>query len=171
RSEPTTPTRATPAPRSPRGRSASRSCPLPFLPVPRLPRGPTRSLPWVCSVRWPVARSLPLEEQRGRSPAATPPLDSTGSRGLTACRKDLCSTGAHLDALGLGLLHLAHHDLQHPVLERGLDLLGLDLGGQGDRAAEGAVAALDPGELLLGGGMGELPLALDWQAGRPPGAL
>ena len=37
------------------------------------------------------------------------------------------------------------------------------MGGQGDRAAEGAVAALDPVELLLGGVVGEVPLALDGQ--------
>src|SRR5215217_1422609 len=86
--------------------------------------------------------AAPLESSGGVAGQATPPLDSTGRCVLTAAgRRDLCSTGAYLDALGGGLLHLGHHDLEHPVVERGLDLLGLDLGGQGDRAAEGAVAA------------------------------
>src|SRR5215217_6578843 len=131
------------------------------------PRGPARPLPWGCSALWPMARSLPLESSGGVAGPATPPLASTGRCGLsacrTACRKDLSWAGAYLDALGLGLLHLGHHDLEHAVLERGLDLLGLDLGGQGDRAPEGAVAALDPVELLLGGVMGEVALALDGQ--------
>jgi hypothetical protein len=65
--------------------------------------------------------------------------------------------------LGLGLLGLGDQDLEHAVLERGLDPLRHHLGGQGDRAAEGAVAALDPVVLLLGGLAGELALALDDQ--------
>jgi hypothetical protein len=36
-----------------------------------------------------------------------------------------------LDALGLGLLGLGHQDAQHAVLERGLDLVGLDMGRAG----------------------------------------
>jgi hypothetical protein len=37
------------------------------------------------------------------------------------------------------------------------------MGGQGDRPPEGAVAALDPMEVLLGGVMSEGPLTLDGQ--------
>src|SRR6266699_2840550 len=81
------------------------------------------------------------------------------------------AAGADLDALGLGLLGLGHHDLQHAVLERGLDHVRHHVGGQGDRAAEGAVAALDAMVLLLGGVVGEVPLALDSQQGVLDGDL
>src|SRR5215207_2743762 len=91
------------------------------------------------------------------------PLDSAGRRVVTACRRDGRWAGADLDALGGGLLHLGHQDLQHAVVGRGLDPLGHHMGGQGDRPPEGAVAALDPVELLLGGVMGEVALALDGQ--------
>src|SRR5215217_1343487 len=73
------------------------------------------------------------------------------------------AAGGDLDALGLGLFGLGDQDAQHPVLHRSLDLVRHDLGGQGDRAAEGAGGALDPVELLLGGVIGEVPLALDGQ--------
>jgi hypothetical protein len=69
---------------------------------------------------------------------------------------------ADLDALGLGLLGLGHQDLQHAVLERRLDPFRRHMSGQGDRPPEGAVAALDPVE-LLGGFLGELALTLDGQ--------
>src|SRR6266511_6266517 len=133
----------------------------PFLPVP-LAAGTSPSLAVGAHGAMADGSFLTLESSGGVAGPATPPF-STGRRVLTACRRDLRSTGAYLDALGRGLLHLGHHDLEHPVLERGLDLLGLDLSGQGDRAAEGAVAALDPVELLLGGVMREVPLALDGQ--------
>jgi hypothetical protein len=74
-----------------------------------------------------------------------------------------------LDALGLGLLGLGHQDAQHAVLERGLDLVSLDMGGQGDRAAEGAGAALDPVEVLVGCVVGGVPLTLDGQQAAPAG--
>ena len=53
--------------------------------------------------------------------------------------------GAHPDALGLYVRCLGHQDLQHAVLRRGLDLVRLDVAGQGDRAAEGAVIDAQPG--------------------------
>jgi hypothetical protein len=37
------------------------------------------------------------------------------------------------------------------------------MGGQGDRAPEGAIAALDPVELLLGRLLGEVPFSLNGQ--------
>ena len=70
---------------------------------------------------------------------------------------------AYLDALGLYFGRLWHHDLQHAVLRRGLDLVGLHVAGQGDRAAEGAVEPLGAVHLLLGGVVREVPLALDGQ--------
>src|SRR6266542_4962420 len=94
-------------------------------------------------------------------PPSTSSLSVGGGRG--ARNGVPLATLAYLDALGLGLLHLGHHDLQHAVVGRGLDAVGHHVGGQGDRAAEGAVAALDAVELLLGGVMGEVPLALDGQ--------
>src|SRR5581483_12423404 len=69
----------------------------------------------------------------------------------------------YLDALGLYLGRLGHHDLQHAVLGRGLDLVRLHVARQGDRAAEGAVEPLGAVHLLLGGVMREAPLALDGQ--------
>src|SRR6266700_1873138 len=71
--------------------------------------------------------------------------------------------GAHLDALGLYVRCFGHQDLQHAVLHRGLDLVRLDVAGQGDRAAEGAVITLGPVHLLLGGIVREAPLPLDRQ--------
>src|SRR5215211_7809773 len=136
--------------------------------------GPARPSPWVCTgaaadgteaaeTGSPVRCSPPLESQ-GRSRPATPPLNSTGRRVLTtAGRRDLRPAGADLDALGGGLLHLGHQDLEHAVVGRGLDPLCHHMGGQGDRPPEGAVAALDPVELLLGGVMGEVALTLDGQ--------
>ena len=56
--------------------------------------------------------------------------------------------GAHCDVLGLCFLRLGYQDLQYAILRRGLYLVGLDMAGQGDRAAEGAVAALNPVGLL-----------------------
>src|SRR6266487_3859762 len=77
-----------------------------------------------------------------------------GACRLGACRRDarLTGAGAHLDldVLGLGLLPLGQHDLQHAVVGGGLDRVGQHMGGQGDRATEGAIAALDPVEVLLG---------------------
>src|SRR5690242_7514659 len=69
----------------------------------------------------------------------------------------------HLDALGLYLGGLGHHDLQYAVLGRRLDLVRLHVAGQGDRAAEGAVEPLGAVHLLLGGVVREVPLALDGQ--------
>src|SRR4029453_13699377 len=60
----------------------------------------------------------------------------SGQRGMRTPR----TAGADLGAVGRGLLGLGHQDLEHAVLERGLDLLGHRMGGQGDGAAEGAVA-------------------------------
>src|SRR5215204_5710734 len=94
------------------------------------------------------------QRERGAAGPATPLLDSAGRRVLTACRRDGRSAGAYLDALGRGLLHLGHQDLEYAVVGRGLDSLCHHMGGQGDRPPEGAVAALDPVELLLGGVMG-----------------
>src|SRR5215208_446827 len=111
--------------------------------------------------RWLVP--YPWRSSGGVAGSATPPLDSAGRRVLTACRRDGRSTGADLDALGSGLLHLGHQDLEYAVVGRGLDSLCHHMGGQGDRPPEGAVAALDPVELLLGGVMGEVALALDGQ--------
>jgi len=37
--------------------------------------------------------------------------------------------GAHLDALGLYVRRLGHHDLQHAVLHRGFDLVRLNMAG------------------------------------------
>src|SRR5215217_4592112 len=111
--------------------------------------------------RWLVP--YPWRSSGGGACSATPPLDSAGRRVLTACRRDGRWAGAYLDALGGGLLHLGHQDLQHAVVGRGLDPLGHHVGGQGDRPPEGAVAALDPVELLLGGVMGEVALTLDGQ--------
>src|SRR5215217_9355118 len=105
----------------------------------------------------------------GRSrPTPAPRFDLTGrcllaACAFTGCRRYLHAAGADLDALGLGLLSLGYQDLQHAVLERSLDPLGHRMGGEGDRAAEGAVAALDPVELLLGRVVGEVALALDGQ--------
>src|SRR4029450_2221416 len=82
---------------------------------------------------------------------------------FAACRSYLHAAGADLDALGGGLLGLGDQDLEHAVLERGLDPLRRHVGGQGDRPAEAAVAALHPVGLLLRGLPGELALALDGQ--------
>src|SRR4029453_4167496 len=60
------------------------------------------------------------------------PRGSAGGWVLTACRSSLHAAGADLDALGRGLLGLGDQDLEHAVLERGLDLLGHRMGGQGD---------------------------------------
>src|SRR4029434_9901397 len=49
------------------------------------------------------------------------PLGSAGRCVLTACRGYLRPAGADLDVLGFGLFGLGHQDLQHAVLERGLD--------------------------------------------------
>src|SRR5512132_3324696 len=137
--------------------------PVPFLPVP-LGRG-DQPVPCLgcarCCGRWLVP--YPWRSGGGVAGSAMPPLDSAGRRVLTAGRRDGRSTGAYLDALGLGLLHLGHQDLEYAVVGRGLDSLGRHVGGQGDRPPEGAVAALDPVELLLGGVMGEVALALDGQ--------
>ena len=70
---------------------------------------------------------------------------------------------AHLDALGVHFLRLGHHDLQDAVLGRGIDLVGLDMGGQGDRPVERAVAPLGPVDLLSGRVSRGVPLALDCQ--------
>src|SRR6266542_1252149 len=102
-------------------------------------------------------------------PPSTSSLSVGGGRG--ARNGVPLATLAYLDALGLGLLHLGHHDLQHAVVGRGLDAVGHHVGGQRDRAAKGAVAALDPVELLLGRVMGEVPLALDGQQATLEGDL
>src|SRR6266508_4268527 len=72
------------------------------------------------------------------------------------------AAGTDLDALALGVLCLGQQALQPAVLDRGLDRVGHHMGGEGDRAAEGAVAALDPVVLRLGGVV-EGPLTLDGQ--------
>src|SRR6266536_3188174 len=69
--------------------------------------------------------------------------------------------GADLDLLGLGFFGLGDQDLQHAAAGRGLDRVGHDGGWQGDWAAKAAVAAFDAAEVLLGGVVGEVPLALD----------
>src|SRR5215211_7132907 len=153
---------------------------VPFLPVP-LAAGTSPSLALVCTVLRPMARKQPRPvlrfrsaplESRGRRRPAAPPLDSTGRRVLTpAGRGDLRLAGAYLDALGGGLLHLGHQDLEHAVVDRGLDPFRDHMGGQGDRPPEGAVAALDPMEVLLGGVMGEVPLTLDGQQAIVQGDL
>src|SRR6185437_12631528 len=48
----------------------------------------------------------------------------------------------HRDALSLYVRRLGHQDLEQTIPCRGLDLPRLDVAGQGDRAAERAVAAL-----------------------------
>src|SRR5215203_6768572 len=107
-----------------------------------------------------------LGEQRGRRrPSGDAParLTQLGVVSLAACRRDGRSAGADLDALGSGFLHFGHQDLEYAVVGRGLDSFCHHMGGQGDRPPEGAVAALDPVELLLGGVMGEVAFALDGQ--------
>jgi hypothetical protein len=68
-------------------------------------------------------------------------------------------------------VRLGHHDLQDTVLGGGIDLVRLDMGGQGDRSAERAVATLGPVDLLPSRvGCGS-PLALDCQQAVPkPGS-
>src|SRR5215207_6570982 len=134
----------------------------PFLPVPPPGDQPVPRLGCArCGGRWLVPN--PWRGSGGVAGSAMPPLGSAGRRVLTACGRDGRSTGAYLDALGSGLLHLGHQDLEYAVVGRGLDPICHHMGGQGDRPPEGAVAALDPVELLLGGAMGEVALALDGQ--------
>src|SRR5579859_2425030 len=55
--------------------------------------------------------------------------------------------GPDLDALGMHFRRLGHQDSQNAVLGRGFDGVRHHMGGQGDRPAERAVAALGPVEL------------------------
>src|SRR6185437_522109 len=69
--------------------------------------------------------------------------------------------GLDRDLLRLGLRRRRNDDPQHALVERGLDLFGLDPGRQLQRAGEGAIAALDEAVVLVGLFALDLLLAAD----------
>src|SRR5260370_15370601 len=73
--------------------------------------------------------------------------------GGCGCYGGLAGAGADRDVLGARLGRLGYQDLQDAVVGCGFDRVGHHVAGQGDRAAERAVAALGPVDLLCGGGV------------------
>src|SRR5258708_32642860 len=71
--------------------------------------------------------------------------------GGCGCYGGLAGAGADRDVLGARLGRLGYQDLQDAVVGCGFDRVGHHVAGQGDRAAERAVAALGPVDLLCGG--------------------
>jgi len=103
----------------------------------------------------PAPRRTPANGRQGR-PLPPPPSRAAAARGVmfhrwrvrrcdrlellsgaglaffALCESGLPTADAHLNALGLYVLRLGHHDLQHAVLGRGFDGVRLHVGGQGD---------------------------------------
>src|SRR5438067_12260938 len=75
----------------------------------------------------------------------------------------LARVGPHLDALGVRFWRLGHQDLQDAVVGCGFDNVDLDVAGQGDQPAEGAVTAFSPVDLPGGRAARPVPFALDGQ--------
>src|SRR5260370_15837380 len=140
----------------------------------------TWSLPFLIRRACASCRHRRVERcrQEGHAPRAAGP--SPCGRGLMSAavlgrcawlQRGASLANAYLDALGPYFGCLWHHDLQHAVLCRGLDLVGLHVAGQGDRAAEGAVEPLGAVHLLLGGVGREVPPALTGQQAVLEGGL
>src|SRR5260370_18832486 len=91
--------------------------------------------------------------------------------GGCGCYGGLAGAGADRDVLGARLGRLGYQDLQDAVVGCGFDRVGHHVAGQGDRAAERAVAALGPVDLLCGGGARGGPAAPDRPQAAPAGGI